>query len=229
MQRVEICGGIAAGKTSLARCLTHNGAGRLIEERFREVPFWEKFYAAPQVYAFEKNVSFLLFHADSIGDIMQLNDQRLAICDFAMFQDLAYASLGAASADLHIVRPIYDKLIKRIGFPSLIVKLNCAPETQLERIRRRARPQEKSIEMSYLVELGAKESRRTRSSSRRSRKLLLSKSIPTRRIRDQSAGYGDILLHRKALEGAGTRRARSNPLSSEATHNRKAFRIFAHQ
>ncbi|MGC1581846.1 MAG: deoxynucleoside kinase [Candidatus Acidiferrales bacterium] len=156
MQRVEICGGIAAGKTSLARCLTHNGAGRLIEERFREVPFWEKFYAAPQVYAFEKNVSFLLFHADSIGDIMQLNDQRLAICDFAMFQDLAYASLGAASADLHIVRPIYDKLIKRIGFPSLIVKLNCAPETQLERIRRRARPQEKSIEMSYLVELGAK-------------------------------------------------------------------------
>lgn len=156
MQRIEICGGIAAGKTSLARSLAHDGAGRLIEERFREVPFWEKFYAAPQVYAFEKNVSFLLFHADSIRDVVLADDQRPAICDFALFQDLAYASMGAASADLHIIRPIYDKLIERIGFPSLIVKLNCAPETQLERIRRRGRSQEKAIDKSYLIELNAK-------------------------------------------------------------------------
>jgi deoxyadenosine/deoxycytidine kinase len=156
VQRIEICGGIATGKTALARNLTYDGAGRLIEERFREVPFWEKFYAAPQKYAFEKNVSFLLFHADSIRDLVLIDDQRPAICDFSMFQDLAYASMGAASADLHIIRPIYDKLIERIGFPSLIVKLNCAPETQLERIHRRGRPQEKAIEKSYLIELSAK-------------------------------------------------------------------------
>jgi deoxyadenosine/deoxycytidine kinase len=156
VQRIEICGGIASGKTSLARSLTHDGTGRLVEERFRDVPFWEKFCDAPEVYAFDKNVSFLLFHADSIRDIMLADDQRPIICDFAMFQDLAYASLGMASADLQIIRPIYDKLIERIGFPSLIVRLKCSVETQLERIRRRGRPQERTIEESYLFELSDK-------------------------------------------------------------------------
>src|SRR4051794_9728373 len=70
VRRIEICGGIATGKSSLARCLTYDGTYQLVEERFREVPFWEKFYAAPDQYAFEKNVSFLLFHTDSIRDAM---------------------------------------------------------------------------------------------------------------------------------------------------------------
>jgi deoxyadenosine/deoxycytidine kinase len=87
---------------------------------------------------------------------MLVHGARLAICDFAMFQDMAYASLGQASADLHIVRPIYDKLMKRINFPSLIIKLRCTPETQLERIRRRGRAPEKTITVDYLIALSHK-------------------------------------------------------------------------
>jgi deoxyguanosine kinase len=156
MQRIEICGGIATGKTSLARCLAHSASYQLIEEKFREVPFWEKFYAAPDNYAFEKNVSFLLFHADFIREAMLLNDSRPIVCDFAMFQDLAYASLDSAKADLHIIKPIYSKLMERIKFPNLIVKLKCSPETQLERVRRRGHPAERSITKDYLLELSEK-------------------------------------------------------------------------
>ena len=47
VNRIEICGGIATGKTSLARSLAHHGPYQLVEERFREIPFWEKFYTAP--------------------------------------------------------------------------------------------------------------------------------------------------------------------------------------
>jgi deoxyguanosine kinase len=151
VQRIEICGSIATGKTSLARCLTHDGAFQFVEEKFHEVPFWEKFYAEPDKYAFEKNVSFLLFHSDSIRVAMK--DPRPAVCDFAMFQDLSYAALDSGTADLHIISPIYERLMKRIEVPSLIIQLKCTSETQIERVRRRGRPQERAITKDYLIQL----------------------------------------------------------------------------
>ena len=156
MKRIEICGGIATGKTWLARSLSHYGPSQLVEERFREIPFWEKFYTAtPQArtkYEFQKNVSFLLFHAESIRDGEQ-SDSRDMVCDFAMFQDLAYAAL---SPDLHILESIYSRLIEQIGLPTAIIRLRCAPEIQLERIRRRGRRPEQSIDRSYLDHLDQK-------------------------------------------------------------------------
>jgi deoxyguanosine kinase len=156
MRRVEICGGIATGKTSLARSLSHHGHYYLVEERFREIPFWEKFYAAPnetvrKEYELPKNVSFLMYHVESIREA-QRAQQRDLVCDFAMFQDLAYAK---ASPDYGIIRPIWNKLMEPSDPPTMIIKLGCAPETQLDRIRRRGRRQEESITCDFLVELSA--------------------------------------------------------------------------
>ena len=67
-----------------------------------------------------------------------------------MFQDLAYAKL---SPHYDVIRSIYDKFTGLIHFPTTIIKLDCAPEIQLERIRRRGRKQERSIERLQLVEL----------------------------------------------------------------------------
>lgn len=156
MKRVEICGGIATGKTSLARSFAHDGYYYLVEERFREIPFWEKFYAAPNEavrneYVLPKNLSFLLYHVDSIREA-QRAQQRDLLCDFAIFQDLTYAK---ASPDYGIIRPIWDKLVELIDPPTMIIKLDCAPEIQLERIRRRGRGPEQSITRSFLVGLNA--------------------------------------------------------------------------
>lgn len=154
MRRVEICGGIATGKTSLARSLSYHGHYYLVEERFREIPFWEKFYEAPtetvrKEYELPKNVSFLLYHVESIREA-QRTQQRDLVCDFAMFQDLAYAK---ASPDYGVIRPIWDKLMKLSDPPTMIIKLECAPKIQLERIRRRGRGPEQSITPSFLVGL----------------------------------------------------------------------------
>jgi deoxyadenosine/deoxycytidine kinase len=156
MKRVEICGGIATGKTSLARSFTHHGPYCLVEERFHEIPFWEKFYAAPneavrKEYELPKNVSFLLYHVESIREAQRVQ-QRDLVCDFAIFQDLAYAK---ASPDFGIIRTIWDKLRELIDPPTMIIKLDCAPEIQLERISRRGRGPEQSITRSFLVELSA--------------------------------------------------------------------------
>jgi deoxyguanosine kinase len=156
LKRIEICGGIATGKTCLARALSHHGTHQLVEEKFREIPFWEKFYTATRQnranYELQKNVSFLLFHAESIRD-GSASDSRDMVCDFAMFQDLAY---GAFSPDLQILESIYARLIEQVGFPSAIIRLRCAPEIQLARIHRRGRRPEQSIDCSYLIDLDKK-------------------------------------------------------------------------
>ena len=153
MIRIEICGGIATGKTSLAGRLMQHGSFRLVWEKYRKVPFWEKFYAAPAKFALEKNISFLLFHSDAIREAIE-SDSRDIVCDFAMFQDLAYASLVTGEDDdLQIINALYERLARRIGFPDIVVRLKCAPATQLKRIHNRGRIPERSIPQSYLTQL----------------------------------------------------------------------------
>jgi deoxyadenosine/deoxycytidine kinase len=84
-------------------------------------------------------------------------ESRDIVCDFAMLQDLAYAGLSTGGeGDLKIVQALYDRVLDRIGYPSIIVRLKCAPATQLERIHRRGRSAERAIEQGYLVRLGDK-------------------------------------------------------------------------
>jgi len=159
MARIEIAGGIGAGKTTLARVLAESAAARLVQENVHDVPFFAKFYAAPQVYGFEKNVSFLLSHADLIRDA-SVPSARPVVCDFALFQDLAYTDIACSQADVAAVENVYRRLVARVGYPSLVVHLRCAPDTQLRRIALRGRKQETGIGRAYLVDLCAAIDRR---------------------------------------------------------------------
>jgi deoxyadenosine/deoxycytidine kinase len=159
MVRLEIAGGIGAGKTTLARVLAASWNSGLVHENVLDVPFFSKFYAAPQTYGFEKNISFLLSHADLIRDSMRGNG-GVAVCDFALFQDLSYTDVGCSLADAGAVEGIYHRLIDRVGHPSLVVHLRCTPDTQLRRIALRGRSQEAGIERGYLVDLCAAIDRR---------------------------------------------------------------------
>jgi deoxyguanosine kinase len=159
MVRLEIAGGIGAGKTTLARVLAGSLDSSPVHENVLDVPFFSKFYAAPQTYGFEKNISFLLSHADLIRESVRGNG-GVAVCDFALFQDLSYTDVGCSPADARAVEGIYHRLIDRIGHPSLVVHLRCTPDTQLWRIALRGRSQEAGIERAYLVELCAAIERR---------------------------------------------------------------------
>lgn len=64
--RIEICGGIASGKTTLAKLLEENGIGKAIYENFEKNPFWEAFYKNPSKYAFETEIAFTLQHYHEI-------------------------------------------------------------------------------------------------------------------------------------------------------------------
>jgi deoxyadenosine/deoxycytidine kinase len=156
--RIEISGGIGAGKTTLARALAAARPGaRLVEEEVRTVPFFDKFYAAPQTYGLEKNLSFVLSHADRIRTA---GDDAPLVCDYAGFQDLAYSDIVCAGADLAAIEAVQARMAARIGHPKLLVHLNCAPATQLGRIAQRGRPQETGVGVDYLTDLCAAIDRR---------------------------------------------------------------------
>jgi deoxyadenosine/deoxycytidine kinase len=159
MTRLEIVGGIGAGKTTLARVLAEVWDTQVVHEDVLNVPFFSKFYAAPQVYGFEKNISFLLSHAGLIRDAAGKSED-LIICDFALFQDLSYTDIGCSPADADAVEAVYRRLVDRVGHPTLVVHLRCTPDTQLQRIALRGRSQETGVARAYLVDLCAAIDRR---------------------------------------------------------------------
>jgi deoxyguanosine kinase len=147
-KRIEISGGIATGKTTLAQLLAGEKR-RLVLEEFRGNPFWKRFYDQPHLFAFEKDVTFLAQHT---GEIKAAGDSSLVVCDYAVFQDLAYASLYAKE-HLAVMQSLYRHLYRELPCPAVVVHLVCDVNTQLDRIRARGRAEERSITRDYLEAL----------------------------------------------------------------------------
>ena len=150
--RIEICGGIATGKTTLAERLAKRMKIDLVREFFTEVPFWKEAYELRgKKCMFEKNIGFLLFHAHLI--FVASNSGRNAICDFASFQDLSYADLSTKPSDIAALEYVFNRFTKGLPEPVIVIDLVCSEGTQLERIRLRGREPEKGIDANFLRRL----------------------------------------------------------------------------
>ncbi len=147
--RVEICGGIASGKTTLARLLADDEGGALVLEDFRRNPFWQRFYQRPDLYAKEKNLCFLAQHTGEIKAVQA----AIVFCDYAVVQDLAYAQLTRDVEHVFVMRQVYEHLYHALPAPRLVVHLRCDAAVQLQRIRDRGRREEDPITIDYLRDL----------------------------------------------------------------------------
>ena len=144
--RLETCGGIASGKTTLAAAVASVGLTPC-HERFQENPFHAKFYADVSAYAFETEITYLLLHYSQIREA--LPTPGLAT-DFSLALDLAYAYVTLQPADQQTFAAVLDRVVEKIGTPSLIVRLECESRVELERIQTRNRQPEQSISLEYL-------------------------------------------------------------------------------
>lgn len=146
--RVEICGGIASGKTTLARLLASD-FDTLVEEDFKANPFWNHFSRDRKLFQHEKDVCFIAQHT---GQVKPWKDKSV-VCDYAVFQDLAYATISHDSEHTRIMGALYKHLYGALGPPTMIIRLQCKESVQLQRIRLRGRAQEQEIPATYLKEL----------------------------------------------------------------------------
>lgn len=145
--RIEISGGIASGKTTLAKLLALNDEHAFLEH-FKSNPFWSKFYSDPKRYAFETEITFHLQHYSQFKDAEEVSGVNF--CDTSFLLDLAYADLNLYDQEYETFLNVYKHVQKSISPPSAIIHLICPAEVQLNRVRRRARDEEASITVDYL-------------------------------------------------------------------------------
>ena len=146
--RLEICGGIAAGKTTLSKLLADLGF-HPVNESFETNPFLHKFYTNPSLFSFETEISFLLQHYHQIK--CELAQKRIA-CDYSFILDQAYADLTLRSdSEREVFSRVLAEVLKQLSSPDLIIYLKCHSEVLLKRIINRARPMEQTIELDYLT------------------------------------------------------------------------------
>lgn len=147
--RIEICGCIAAGKTTLCQTLAQKKLLPIFE-KFQENPFWKDFYQDPSRYAFETEVTFLLQHYHAIKKQPPSNKH---VFDFSLLQDIAYADINLTGERKKLFTNLVENIIEEIKSPDLLIYITCPPEIALKRIQQRNRDEENTISLTYLEEL----------------------------------------------------------------------------
>lgn len=155
--RIEICGGIASGKTTLARVLQQAGCNATFED-FKNNPFWKLFYFDPGQFAFETEITFLLQHFNQIRIAGDLNEPL--VCDFSLLLDLGYADINLDGSRYAAFSTVLEEVRRTLPEPALVVHLICSAEEELKRIRARKRAEENRIEIKFLEALNAAVTRR---------------------------------------------------------------------
>lgn len=147
MGRIEICGGIASGKTTLAKCLEGKNF-HVIYERFQDNPFLNEFYTQGGLDStFETELVFVLLHYNLIKTNNILLD---SVCDYSLLQDYSYGISNLKNEDMIQFEKLYKYLSNEIGKADMIIYLKCEVNVLLERIWQRDRKMEQGITGEYL-------------------------------------------------------------------------------
>lgn len=149
-RHIEICGGIASGKTTLANLLGLDEMHPVLED-FSNNPFWRAFYADPNNTAFETEITFLLQHYHQIKMATSLG--KKFACDFSLLLDYAYAHVTLHGSRFDTFKSVYNEAYRHLPSPSLLIYLKCDPAVELDRIRARGREEEKNITVNYLASI----------------------------------------------------------------------------
>ena len=151
---IVIEGPIGAGKTSLARIMSERCHAAALLEDPDANPFLAGFYQNAGRYALPAQLYFLFQRIDQVRELNQSDlFARLTISDFMLDKDPLFARLTLNDDELRLYRQIYDHLRPQAPAPDLVIYLQAAPATLIERVRRRGMNYEKNIADEYLVRL----------------------------------------------------------------------------
>jgi len=150
---IAIEGPIGVGKSSLAEILGQELQARVIlDEQPQENPFLGAFYKDRRRHAMSVQLFFLLQRYAQQGELAQgdLFSRGGVVTDYIFAKDRLFATLNLSQDELTLYDRIYQMLKVRTVTPDLIVYLQARTDVVMERIRKRARPEEKPISVDYV-------------------------------------------------------------------------------
>ena len=158
MNRIEVAGCIASGKTTLVDSLSNCSIMGVYEDHTIN-PFWRAFYTDPSFCAFETEITFLLQHYH-FAKLAATTTNRTILLDHSFELDMAYAEMGLESSRRSIFSAIYQEIRSEIGLPRALMFISCSAEEALGRIRTRGRSFEENITLEFLANLQGELERR---------------------------------------------------------------------
>src|SRR5881628_1897562 len=149
---IVVEGVIGVGKTSLARLLSERLQGRLVLEEVEENPFLKDFYQDRARYAFQTQMHFLFSRFQQQRNLrqMELFSERM-VSDYLFQKDRIFAGLNLSERELALYEKVVGWLELEVTRPDVVVYLQAANETLMERIAKRGRPFERDMDRAYIA------------------------------------------------------------------------------
>jgi len=152
-RHIAVEGPIGVGKTSLVQLLGKRFEGVMILEDVTN-PFLPAFYEGRPGSAFQVQIYFLLSRFQQQREITQLHlFQRLVLADYTFPKDRIFAYLNLDDSDLKVYEKLYPVLEQEVPRPDLVIYMQGSVPVLLDRIARRGRDFERTIDAEYLVRL----------------------------------------------------------------------------
>ena len=151
---IVVEGPIGVGKTTLARAISEASGAALMLEDPESNPFLPRFYEDAERYALPAQLFFLFQRIHQVAELNQSDlFRRATVGDFMLEKDPLFARLNLKDDELKLYEQIYTHLKPQAPAPDLVIYLQAAPETLIERVQRRAIAYERNIPDAYLMGL----------------------------------------------------------------------------
>ncbi|NLA75830.1 MAG: deoxynucleoside kinase [Deltaproteobacteria bacterium] len=148
---IAIEGPLGVGKTSFAKKLARHMNGRELLEHTEDNPYLSRFYKNPKHYRFQIQMFFLLRRYQHSLELDTPDPvKKTVVTDFMFGKDRIYAKVNLDEGEYCLYEEMFRILDNKIRPPDLVVFLQAKTEVLVERIKKRNREYERSINVKYL-------------------------------------------------------------------------------
>ena len=154
---ITVAGNIGVGKSTLVRLLCDRLGWTPFFEPEAHNPYLADFYRDMPAWSFHSQVFFLArrlqIHREVLRCPVEAIQDRSIYEDAEIFAANLYEQGSLSARDYETYSALYHGIAEFLPPPDLVIYLQAAPETLIQRIAQRNRPYELDISRDYLVRL----------------------------------------------------------------------------
>ena len=156
---VAIAGNIGVGKTTLTRLLSQELGWRAYYEKVIDNPYLPVFYDNMERWSFHLQIFFLSHRFKAQKEITEWPDSciqdRSIYEDVEIFARTLHDQGFMTDMDYENYRLLFSTMVEYLRKPDLIIYLHAPVDKLIDRILKRGRDFEQTIDRKYLSQLGA--------------------------------------------------------------------------